>query len=217
MRHKDQGGAVVAMERLKQLHDVLACGRIQVAGRLIGQKNRWVTGKGSGHCHPLLFASRELYGIMVKPFSKADGIQQFRRAILRRAHSGQLQRHQDIFQCGEGGDEMKGLENVADVIATEPRQGTFTHRRDFDAVQGDGTGRWPIQPRDEAQQGGLPASGGADDGHALLIGNLKREIIEDGDLMAAPGQAHCEVRNGDHNSVYRSLAVSSASSLYYTE
>ena len=57
MRYKNQGGAVIAMERLEQLHDVLACGRIQVTGRLIGQQNRRVAGKGSGHRHPLLFAS----------------------------------------------------------------------------------------------------------------------------------------------------------------
>ena len=81
MRHEDQRGAVVAMERLEQLHDVLACGRIQVTGRFVCQQNRWVTGKGSGHRHPLLFASRKLYGIMMEPFSKAHGIQQFRRAI----------------------------------------------------------------------------------------------------------------------------------------
>ena len=215
MRHEDQGGAVIAMERLEQLHHVLARSRIQVAGRFVCQQNRWVTGKGSGHRHPLLFASRELDGIMMEPFSQAHGIQQFRRAILRRAHPGQLQRHQDIFQCREGGNEVKGLKDVADVIATEPRQGTFTHRRDFDAVQRDGTGRWPIQPRDEAQQGGLPAPGRADDGHALLIGNLKCEIVEDGDLMAASGQAHCEVRNGDHR-VGQVPTVSSTSRLYYT-
>ena len=63
----------------------------------------------------------------------------------------QLQRHQDIFQRREGGNEVKGLENVADVIATIPRQGTLTHRRDFHAVQRDGAGSRPIQPRDEAQ------------------------------------------------------------------
>ena len=56
----------------------------------------------------------------------------------------------------------------------------------------------PIQSRDEAQQSGLPAPGWADDGHALLIGNLKRDIVEDRDLMAAAGQAHRQVREGNH-------------------
>jgi hypothetical protein len=32
----------------------------------------------------------------------------------------------------------------------------------------------------------------------LLIGNLKRDIVEDRDLMAAAGQAHCQVRDGNH-------------------
>ena len=57
MRHEDQGGAVVAMKRLEQLHHVLARDRIQVAGRLVCQQNRRVAGKGSRHRHPLLFAS----------------------------------------------------------------------------------------------------------------------------------------------------------------
>ena len=57
MRHEDEGGAVIAMKRLEQLHHVLARGRIQVTSRLVRQQNRRVTGKGSRHRHPLLFAS----------------------------------------------------------------------------------------------------------------------------------------------------------------
>jgi hypothetical protein len=80
---------------------------------------------------------------------------------------------------------MEGLKDVADVIATIPRQGTLAHRRDLHAVQRDGAGRRAIQSRDETQQGGLPAPRWADDGHALLIGNLECDIVEDRDLMAA--------------------------------
>ena len=93
---------------------------------------------------------------------------------------------------------MKGLEDVADVIATIPCQGTLAHRRDLHPVQRDGAGRRSIQSRDEAQQGGLPAPGWADDGHALLIRNLECDIVEDRDLMASAGQAHRQVREGDH-------------------
>ena len=73
----------------------------------------------------------------------------------------------------------------------------------------------PIQSRDEAQQSGLSASGRADDGHALLIGNLKRDIVEDRDLMAATGQAHCQMRERNHV-VGHVPAILSRSSLYYT-
>ena len=134
----------------------------------------------------------------MEPFPKADGIQQFRRTILGRAHSSQLQWNQDIFQRRQGGNEVKGLENVADVIATIPRQGTLAHRRDLHAVQRDGAGRRAIQSRDETQQGGLAAPRWADDGHALLIRDLKCDIIEDRDLMASAGQTHRQVREGDH-------------------
>src|SRR5437773_12463028 len=104
------------MERTEQIHYVLARGRIQVAGWLVGQQNRWVTGERSGHRHPLLLASRELDWIVMQPLSQADGPQQIRRAILCRAYPCQLQRHQDIFQGGEGRNEMEGLKDVADVI-----------------------------------------------------------------------------------------------------
>ena len=53
------------MESMEQLHHVLARGRIQVAGRFIGQQNRWVTGKGSRHRHSLLLAAGQLDGIMM--------------------------------------------------------------------------------------------------------------------------------------------------------
>ena len=96
----------------------------------------------------------------MQPFSQADGLQQIRRTLLSRAYPCQLQRHQDIFQGGEGGNEMEGLKDVADLIATIPCQGTLAHRRDLDAVQHDGAGRRAIQPCDETQQGGLPAPRG---------------------------------------------------------
>ena len=47
----------------------------------------------------------------------------------------------------------------------------------------------------------FPLPDGTDDGHALLIGNLKCEIVEDRDLMATTGQAHCQMRDGNHVSV----------------
>ena len=72
-----------------------------------------------------------------------------------------------------------------------------------------------IQSRDKAQQGGLPAPGGADDGHALFIGNLKCQIVEDRDLMASAGQAHRQVRKRNHV-VGPVSRVSSTSDLYYT-
>src|SRR5205085_4568280 len=108
-----------------------------------------------------------------------------------------------------------GLKDIADMITTIPRQGALAHRRDLYTVQHDGAGRRAIQPRDEAQQGGLPAPRGANDGHALLIGNLKCQIVEDRDLMASAGQAHRQVRQRNHV-VGQTSKVSSTSSLYYT-
>src|SRR5512140_3829838 len=110
---------------------------------------------------------------------------------------------------------MEGLKNVADVIAAKPRQGALAHRRNLHAVQRDGAGRRAIQSCDETQQGGFSASRRTDNGHALLIGNLQCDVVEDRDLMAAAGQAHRQMREGNHV-VGPASTVSSTSGLYYT-
>lgn len=86
------------------------------------------------YCDPLLLPSRQLNRIMMQPLFQTDGFQEVCCAILCPVHSRQLQRNQDVFQSGEGGDEMKGLKDVADMIAAVLGKITLAHPGDVRSV-----------------------------------------------------------------------------------
>jgi hypothetical protein len=48
------------MQLIEELHDGFAVGRVQVTGRLIGEKDRGLSTNGTGDGHTLLLAAREL-------------------------------------------------------------------------------------------------------------------------------------------------------------
>src|SRR5439155_1346065 len=52
--------AVLLVELEHELLDVLAGGRVEVAGRLVGEQEPGALGEGAHHCHALLLAPGEL-------------------------------------------------------------------------------------------------------------------------------------------------------------
>ena len=58
----------------------------------------------------------------MQPRAEPDRFQLARRAPGRIGMAGQFQRHRDVLQRGHGRDQVKGLEDDADMAATKPRQ-----------------------------------------------------------------------------------------------
>ena len=137
-------------------------------------------GKGDAHGH----AAGQLARAGVEPVAEADGGQGpgGAGAGLGTGHAGQLQRQGDIGQGVGPGHEGGQLEDEAGA-APGPLHGAFGRR---------------LQPRQQAQEGGLASAGRADDGDDLAGG--------DGQV---DGAERCAAGIADQDAVQRRRGVSS--------
>ena len=58
-------GVALGVQVLEQFGDDRLVGGVEVAGRLVGQKNRWVIDEGAGDADTLLLAAGEFTGQMI--------------------------------------------------------------------------------------------------------------------------------------------------------
>ena len=78
--------------------------------------------------------------------------------MLARAHP---QAERDVLEDREVAEQRVVLEHEADLAVARVR------RRRILAVKRDGTAVRPLEPGDDAKQGGLPGAGGAEQGEEL--------------------------------------------------
>ena len=69
----------VRLIRSSRRHDALARRRVEVPGRLVGEKDERTVDKGPGDGDPLLFAAGELLGQSVALLAETDEIEHLRR------------------------------------------------------------------------------------------------------------------------------------------
>ena len=70
-----QRGAALLAQGEHQVHDRLAGGAVEVAGRLVGQQQAGCRGEGAGQGDPLLLAAGELAGQVGQPVTQPDRAQ----------------------------------------------------------------------------------------------------------------------------------------------
>jgi hypothetical protein len=70
------------VEILDQTEDFLAGMSVEVAGRLIGEQDRWVNRQRSRDRHALAFTSRKFFRQMIETVSELYEFQQLARAFL---------------------------------------------------------------------------------------------------------------------------------------
>mgnify|MGYP003693714221 CR=1 FL=1 len=113
--------------------------------------------------------------------------------------AAQLERHRDVFERGQGRDEVKGLEDVPDGVAAEAGQAIFAEGHQVHAVDDDVARGGAIEPRDETEQRGLAAARRARDGDELTRRDLEPDIGENIYGPAAALEAHAEAADADHD------------------
>jgi hypothetical protein len=107
---------------------------------------------------------------------------------------GNLHRHQHVLERRQRGDEVKELEDDADLAAPESRKRFFPERRDVDSVEQDATGRRRIQAGDETQQCGFSAARRpGDGGHTAVVDAQRRRMQNrEGRTAARDGTRHAD-------------------------
>ena len=87
-------------------------------------------------------------------------IARFRGRAIR-----ELQRHHDVFQRGQGRDELKRLEDEADVRRTKPRAFILGKTVQVLPVERYTSRAGPVEAGEQTQQCGLAAARRPDDRH----------------------------------------------------
>lgn len=136
----------------EQVHDCFAGGAVEIAGRLIGQKDRRPRHGGAGQRHALLFAARKLRRVVVEPCAKPHRRQFRRRPVEGIAHAGKFQRHGDIFEGGHCRNQVEGLEDDAHIRPAEAGKRVFVHRGQILPEGMDGARGRTLQPAEEHEE-----------------------------------------------------------------
>ncbi len=118
VRHHDDRLAVVAVERLQQVEDLVAGLAIEIAGRLVAEQQRRVGDDRAGDADALFLAARQLPRIVVARARRARRpTAPSARACLRSADRQlrQQQRQLDVARRGQHRQQVVQLEDEADV------------------------------------------------------------------------------------------------------
>ena len=79
VRDHDDGLAVLAVERLQQVEDLVAGLAIEIAGRLVAEQQRRIGDDRARDADALLLAARELPRVVLRAVGQADDLQRDRR------------------------------------------------------------------------------------------------------------------------------------------
>ncbi len=91
----------IAIERQEQLKNMMTIERIEVAGRLVCQKQLGIICKCAGNCHSLLLATRKLGRIVVTALVEAHFVKQRLSSPASSGRSPDFNWHDDVLEGGE--------------------------------------------------------------------------------------------------------------------
>ncbi len=124
VRDHDDGLAVLAVERLEQVEDLVAGLAIEIARRLVAQQQRRIGDDGARDADALLLAARQLPRIVFGAVREADDLQRDRDALaaLGLRQLRQEQRQLDVALGGQHRQQVVELKDEADVLRAPARQ-----------------------------------------------------------------------------------------------
>ena len=164
--HDDRLAGVVQLAQ--HFHDLLAGGRVEVAGRLVGQDDVGIVDQRPGDGHALLLAAGELGGPVVDPIAQADQPGELDRPLVRLLAelAGSLvgQRELDVLEHGVLRDQVVRLEDEAEVAAADLGELVVVEPRDVATAQEVLAAGRAVEAAQQVEHGALARAGGAHDG-----------------------------------------------------
>ena len=169
MGHHQEGGLRGAAQLTHQVLNALGSVLIKVAGRFIEQHQARTIGQGTGNGHALTLATGQLCRLVRQPMTETHTLQQRRSALTRlgNGHPTNQQRHADVFQGAELGEQMVELIDEAQRPVAQQTALFFIQGRQLFARQPDTASARRIQTAEHVEQGALARTGAADNRHAL--------------------------------------------------
>src|SRR5919197_2200259 len=176
--HDDRGP--VAVQLLDQGHDLRAGRTVEVAGRLVGEHDRWRADERARDRDPLPLAARELGRACLQPGAEADRGQRVCRFLttFRCWNACVEEPVGDVVEDARVLAEEELLEDEADP--GRPNGGELAVFQLGDGEAGDrdpATGR-PLERPHQVEEGRLAGAGGADDGHELAGADAEANALQ---------------------------------------
>ena len=201
----------VFLHVLQHAHDVARGGRVERAGRLVGEQELRLRDQRAGDRHALLLAARQLRRQVLSAIREPDPIEVLERdrvaLFARNALVVERQRH--VLGRVLERDEVKRLEHEADELAAIGRRPGFGKAAHVDAVQPVFALVEPVEQTEQVHQGRLARPGGSHDGDQLARTDVEVDPLEDVEPVLADRVALVEVAKSDHRGVYASASVPS--------
>ena len=114
-------GGALRVDLLEQLHHAARHQRVEVAGRLVGQQQARLAGQRARDRHALLLAAGQLGRVVLHARAQAHAGQRLLDAApaLGGVEAAVAQRHVDVVEQVEVGDQVEALEDEADLLVAQ--------------------------------------------------------------------------------------------------
>jgi hypothetical protein len=156
VRDQHQRGVRLRVEIEQQRDDAFAGVRVEVAGGLVGEQHGRPRDERARDRHALLLAARELARIVAGAVLEPDARQRFQRRS-RASRARELQRQHHVFERGQRGHQVEGLEHEAHAFGAQRARAVLVERRQVGAREGYASGSRRIEPGQQRQQRRFPA------------------------------------------------------------
>ena len=199
VRHHDDGLAVVAVERLQQVENLVAGLAIEIARGLVAQQQRRIGDDGARDADALLLAAGELTRIVLGAIGQPDDFQRDARPLspLRLRQLRQQQRQLDVPLGRQHGQEVVELEDEADVLRAPLRELTAAQRAHWHAVHFDRASRRRIEAADQIEQRRFARPRRAHEREEIAFRDFEVDAFEHVDALAAAREVLVDVSDAN--------------------
>jgi len=206
--HEDGAAAAVGAgggDLFEDAGDVLGVGLVEVSGGFVGEEHVWIIGQRAGDGDALLFAAGEVGGAAVGFFGEADLMEQVAGAggavaagILAELEHGE----HDVFLRGELGQQEVELEDEADGLVADGREGGVGHLEEGLVVDVDFSMGGTVEAAEEVEERGLAGAGRADDGDEFAAVDVEVYTAKDEGLVGGVGADDFDELSGGEEGVF---------------
>src|SRR5579862_1721727 len=154
MRHHDDGLAVLAIEEMQKVEDLVSSLAVEVARRFVAEKYGRIGDDGARNTDALLLAAGKFSGLVTRAILETH--QRKRGAGALPAFGGaqfrQDERERDVLFRGEHRQKMVQLKDKADMARAPTRQRAFAHAMKILAIDQHLTEGWPVDSAQYVQK-----------------------------------------------------------------
>lgn len=183
----DAGERVLLMKSFEKRNDAVRGAVIKVAGRLVGKEDFGGSDESTGEGNALLLATGEFAGAVMAAGAEAD-FGQFFGCLLRGLcgrDATDEERHHDIFEGGEFGEQVMALPDEADLAIAEVAERGVGELGDVLGSEEDAAGGGAVETAEQVQEGGLPGAGFANDRDSFPLLNFELQVLKNDDFRLA--------------------------------